>query len=209
MKMLSKRSILNKCAALAIVAITPAIVAAESRVIPLGEISSYFNDMTTANTMFAQINSDKTISSGNLNIDRPGKMRFDYNLPEKSRVIVSGGQLAIFDSRSNSQKPERYPLHMTPLNLILERNVNFASRDMVVDHFGDGIKTTLVVHDADHPERGTIELIFTDTPIELRQWVVIDSTGMETTIILSGIKEGMTIPSVDFNIQREIRKIEK
>jgi outer membrane lipoprotein-sorting protein len=194
---------------MALLTASPALGAPNGRLIPLDEISAYFNAMTTAEASFTQINDDQTISTGHLKIKRPGRMRFDYNPPEKSLVIAGGGQIAIFDGRSNAGRPEQYPLRMTPLNLILERRVDLARRNMVVDHYADDIKTTVVAQDPDRPEHGSIELIFTDAPIELRQWIVVDGSGTRTTMILNDLIEGRDIPSIAFSIQAETRKSER
>jgi len=63
------------------------------------------------------------LSTGQIYIKRPGRIRFEYNAPDNSLMIAGGGQVAIFDPRSNT-RPDRYPLNQTPLSIILERNVD-------------------------------------------------------------------------------------
>ena len=97
--------------------------------------------------------------------------------------MAGGGTVAVFDGKSNSSA-EQFPLRQTPLNLILEKNVNLARRSMVVGHASDGTTTTVVAQDPEHPEYGNIRLVFTAGPTELRQWVITDGGGEETTVIL-------------------------
>ena len=66
-------------------------VAAEK--ISLNEISSYFNAMTTAEAQFSQMTDEGETSTGRLFIRRPGRMRFEYDPPEKTLVVVGGGQV--------------------------------------------------------------------------------------------------------------------
>ncbi len=160
--------------------------------IPLDEVSSYLNAMETAKVEFTQINSDGTISTGTLYIRRPGRARFQYNPPEKSVVIAGGSQIAIFDGKSN-QPPEQYPLKRTPLYLILKKNVDLKTAKMVVAHTADDNSTTIVAQDPKHPDYGQIRLIFTDNPVELRQWVIIDASGNETTVILGALEKGIKL----------------
>jgi outer membrane lipoprotein-sorting protein len=181
----------------------PAIAA--DRKIPLNEISSYFNAMKGSTAGFTQVNSDGTLSLGDLKILRPGRIRFDYNPPEKSLVMASGGQVAIFDGDSNALVPERYPLNQTPLNIILEKNVDLARRNMVVSHTMDGVKTIVRAQDPDRPEYGYIDLVFTDAPIELRQWIVTDDTGSTTTVILNNLASSSSLSTSAFNIDLEMR----
>lgn len=169
----------------------------------LNAISGYLNRIQTASADFTQVNDDGSLSTGKLYIKRPGRMRFDYNPPEKLLVMAGGGQVGIFDGRSNLKKAERYPLKRTPLNLILERNVDLARRNMVVGHDFDGTATIVTAQDPQHPEYGTIQLKFTANPIELRQWVIRDGQGATTTVILGQMALGADLPASLFNIVTE------
>lgn len=180
-------------------AATPAFAAKLS----LNEISRYLNGIERATSEFTQVNDDGTLSTGKFFIRRPGRMRFEYNPPEKLLVMAGGGQVGIFDGKSNVQKAERYPLRRTPLNLILEQNVNLARRNMVVGHDYDGTSTIVTAQDPEHPEYGTIQLKFTANPVELRQWVVTDGQGAKTTVILGRLTRVNDLPSTLFNISYE------
>lgn len=180
-----------------LLALWAAPVSAEK--LTLNELSNYLNQLKTAEGAFTQINGDGSITTGTLYIKRPGRMRFEYNPPEKALVIAGGGSLAVFDPKSNDG-PARYPLNQTPLHIILERNVNLAKRDMVVAHVTDGTRTTVTAQDPDRPEYGFIQMVFTGNPVQLRQWVVDDNSGTQTTVILGEWKEGLRVPNRQFNI---------
>ena len=169
----------------------------------LNAISGYLNGIVTARSPFTQVNDDGTLATGTLYIRRPGRMRFEYDPPNDLLVMAGGGQVGIFDGKSNVGTAERYPLRRTPLNLILERNVDLAQRNMVVGHDFDGTATVVTAQDPEHPEYGSIALKFTDGPIELRQWVIRDGQGAVTTVILGGHKQGDPIPARLFDINRE------
>jgi outer membrane lipoprotein-sorting protein len=175
-------------------------VAAEK--LSLNQISSYLNKFTTAKGGFTQINGYGTISTGTIYIRRPGRIRFEYAPPDKTLVLASAGTVAIFDSKSNTA-PEQYPLKRTPLGIILQKNVNLARAKMVVGHTSDGKTTTVVAQDPEHPDYGQIRLLFTSNPIELRQWVIVDGTGGETTLVLNELDKGMKLPARLFNIDLE------
>jgi outer membrane lipoprotein-sorting protein len=171
--------------------------------VPLSELSRYLGGIGTAEGTFTQINADGTISTGDIYIHRPGRIRFEYDGGELL-VMAGGGQLAIFDGRSNS-RGEQYPLSETPLNLILARNVDLARSGMVIGHEFDGTATRVLAQDPDRPEIGTIELVFTGDPVELRQWVITDSSGAQTTVVLGNLQEGGRISSRLFSIPLELR----
>ncbi|EKE44268.1 outer membrane lipoprotein carrier protein LolA [Oceaniovalibus guishaninsula JLT2003] len=174
--------------------------------IPLADLSRYLNALQSARSDFTQINDDGTISTGTIYIQRPGRVRFVYNPPERTLVMAGGGQVAIFDGKSNSVTPEQYPLSRTPLSIILERNVDLARRGMVVGHRQDGVKTIVTAQDPANPEYGTIELVFTGNPVELRQWVITDGSGSRTTVVLGGLEAGGSFPSRYFSIPTEVAR---
>ncbi|WP_347816776.1 outer membrane lipoprotein carrier protein LolA [uncultured Planktomarina sp.] len=178
-------------------------VAAEK--ISLNEISSYFNSMTTAEAQFSQITDTGETSTGRLFIRRPGRIRFEYDPPEATLVVVGGGQVAVFDPKSRDE-PLRFPLRHSPLNLVLEREVDLAQRDMVVAHFEVESQTAVTLQDPENPDYGFIQLIFNDNPVQLHQWVVQDNSGGQTHIILDSLTEGGKLSNMLFNIQHEMRK---
>lgn len=176
-------------------------------IVPLAELSRYLNDMRTAEGTFTQINSDATISTGSIYLNRPGRVRFEYQ-GDDLLVIAGGGQVAIFDGRSNT-RPEQYPLSETPLNLILAPTVDLVRSGMVIGHDFDGTATRVLAQDPDRPEIGTIELVFTADPVELRQWVITDGTGAETTVVLGNLTEGAELSARLFSIPQEIQARER
>lgn len=171
--------------------------------VPLERLSSYFNGIRTLEASFTQTNADGTTSTGTLFMRRPGRARFEYDPPDRSLVMAGGGQVAIFDGRSNASAPEQYPLKRTPLYVILERNVDLDRRDMVVDHFGDAKTTTLVAQDPDAPENGRVDLIFQNDPLTLSGWVVTDGGGNRTQVQLRQIRLGGSLSARLFNIVQE------
>lgn len=189
---------------IAAVALTLFAGAASAQQLSLAQISAYLNQLQTAQGGFTQINADGTISTGQIYIKRPGRIRFEYNAPSEALVVAGGGQLAVFDARSNTG-PERYPLSQTPLSIILQENVDLDRADMVTNVVSDGTTTTVTAQDPENPNYGRIQLVFTANPTELRQWIVTDDVGTETTVILNDLISGSVIRDVLFNIRAETR----
>lgn len=168
----------------------------------LAQMSAYLNGLTTAEAGFTQLNADGSMSEGRVLIQRPGRMRFEY-AAEATLVLASGGQLAIFDSKSN-QPPEQYPLSRTPLNLILGNDIDLARARMVVGHGEDGGLTTVTALDPEHPEYGTLTMAFSSDPVALAQWTVVDETGNQTTVILDNLTTGQKYSPSTFSITSEM-----
>ena len=169
---------------------------ASAEKLSLSEISGYLNALKTASGDFTQINEDGTISVGKIFIKRPGRMRFEY---DDALVLDSSGSIKIIDKKSNLP-PESYALRRTPLSLILARNVDLGQAKMVVGHDYDGTATIVRAQDPKNPQYGSIELKFTSSPVELRQWVVNDSNGGRSTVILGELVKGGVLANQLFEI---------
>jgi hypothetical protein len=48
-------------------------------------------------------------------------------------------------------------------------------------------------------------MVYTSSPVELRQLIVTDETGQQTTVILGDLAKDGRVPDILFNIQREMR----
>jgi outer membrane lipoprotein-sorting protein len=179
-------------------------VSASAEAIPLSEISAYLNGIETAESTFTQINANGTVATGNVYIQRPGRARFDYD-DDDLLVMAGGGQLAIFDGRGNTTA-EQYPLRQTPLWLILDETVDLGRNGLVVGHEFDGTATRVVAQDPERPEIGSLTLVFTPDPVQLRQWVVTDQSGAQTTIVLGALEEDVDLSQALFSIPTEINR---
>lgn len=188
--------------ALSLAATIAASAPALADIVPLRDLSSYLNDIDMAQSTFTQINADGTVATGQFYIQRPGRARFEYDGGDLL-VIAGGGQLAIFDGRSNSTG-EQYPLSETPLSIILGQQVDLSRSGMVVGHEFDGTATRVIAQDPDRPEIGTLTMVFTGDPVELRQWVVTDQAGAETTIVLGNLEREERLSQILFSIPIEI-----
>ena len=182
----------------AVMATATATSAFAAEQLSLNAISGYLNGFRTAQSPFTQINDDGTLSTGMLYMQRPGRMRFEYNPPDSGTVVAGGGSVRIHDPKSN-QPPETYPLKRTPLSIILARQVDLGRANMVVGHEFDGTATVVTAQDPENPDTGRIELSFTGDPVELRKWVVHDAAGGKTTVILGALETGMDLPATLFS----------
>ncbi len=180
----------------------PAAVAAD--IVPLSEISDYLNGIDSAQSTFTQVNADGSVTTGQFYIQRPGRARFEYD-DEDLLVIAGGGQLAIFDGRGNTIA-EQYPLSQTPLSIILDRSVDLSRSGMVVGHEYDGTATRVIAQDPDRPEIGSLTMVFTGDPVELRQWVVTDQAGTNTTVVLGNLDREERLSQMLFSIPIEINR---
>ena len=170
----------------------------------LNQISDYLDTLKTVSADFIQYNPDGSRMAGTMYLKRPGKVRFEYKGTNTPLVLIGGGQVAVFDPLSN-EPPFRFPVGQTPLAPVIGRDVDLESTRFETRLLESGEFTILNVQDPKFAQFGSVSLVFDTSPIQLRQWVVIDGAGQQTAIALSKIDKSASIKNSMFNIRAEMR----
>lgn len=174
-------------------------LSAQAQKLSVADITGYLNSFVGAKAKFVQANPDKTLAQGVLYIKKPGRIRYEYIVPSDSLVISDGRYLGIFDKKSN-RGPNVYDLRKTPLDILLRGNVDLAASGVVRSVKSDGVKTEVTARDPKNPGQGTLTMVFTANPIELRQWIVKDPLGRKTTVILNDLELINSVPDTLFDL---------
>lgn len=148
----------------------------------LASINAYFNSFRIMEGRFIQFGPSGQQSEGVFFMTRPGRIRFHYYPPSKLDVVSDGSSVAIRDGRTRTQ--ELYPLAATPLRYLLADHVDLTSANIV-----RGIKVepdliSLTIMDPSAHVPGKLTLIFDRKTYELRQWVVTDAQGLNTSVAI-------------------------
>ncbi len=171
----------------------------------LANISQYLQNLKILKADFAQTNPDDTISSGTILIKRPGRMRFEYNKPDKTLVLVSAGALAIFDPKGN-EEPITYPIKNNPISLILKVEVDLLNSGIVANYKVSAEKAVLTIRDPKKPQLGSVDLVFVGTKPGLEKFIIKNENGSSTSISLKDIKYPEKLNETLFSIALETSK---
>lgn len=158
----------------------------------ISEIENYLNGIHTLRANFDQIAPDGSSSSGTLAIERPGRMRLDYDPPSGILLIATGDWRLVFYDSSIKQV-NIIPISQTPLGFLLDDQVRLSGDVKVVDHRSKGGEVGVTLVRTDEPNQGNVTLIFNASPIELRRWVVVDAQGQATYLILKNVQTGIKL----------------
>jgi outer membrane lipoprotein-sorting protein len=155
----------------------------------------WFNRLTSVKARFLQIAQNGAATEGTAWIVRPGRMRFEYD-QEPLLLVASHGQFFYFDKAL--RQPSIVPVTSTPLGLLLRDQVRFSGDVTVtrVERGGGMFRITLQRTNA--PGEGRLTLVFSESPVELKQWAVVDAQGQETRVSLYGQQYGARYPSLLF-----------
>jgi outer membrane lipoprotein-sorting protein len=161
--------------------------------------NGYFNSIKSLVGSFAQIGGNGQRLTGSLYLQRPGKVRFDYDSPATLQVVADGTSVAVRDSKLATQ--DLYPIGQTPLKFLLRDRVELG-RDLKVTEAApeaDGVRISI-------EDRSTlggtskITLYFDKGVTDLSRWRIIDPQGFQTTVSLANLERNTPVDQQLFKI---------
>lgn len=154
----------------------------------VARIEAYLNGLRTLRARFLQVAPDGGITEGNAWIERPGRMRFEYD-PPSPLLLVAGNGGGMFYDRSLKQVTH-FPLSSTPLGILLSDNLKLAGDVSIsgIERLPGQIQVSMFRTGS--PGDGSITLVLADNPLSLRQWMITDAQQRETTVSLFNVTLG-------------------
>jgi outer membrane lipoprotein-sorting protein len=147
----------------------------------LDRISAYLSGIQTLVGNFVQIAPDGSRTEGTFYIQKPGKVRFEYNSPSPIDVIADGSSVAVRNRDLATQ--DLWPLSQTPLRYLLADHIDLL-RDTDVVSVSSDDKFISVTVEEKQAVVGTSRLLmmFDAKDLTLKQWTVTDPQGLDTTV---------------------------
>ncbi|MDE2004935.1 MAG: outer membrane lipoprotein carrier protein LolA [Rhodospirillales bacterium] len=166
----------------------------------LDAIAATLNAIHTMKAHFLQVAPDGSVSEGTAWVERPGHMRFQY-APPSPFLLVAGSGLVMFQDSSLHQT-STVPLGRTPLGILLAPHITLdgAVRVTALRHLPGEVAVTLIR--AANPEQGSLTLVFSTSPMTLRQWSVLDAQHQRTTVTLYNQETGGRFDPSLFDVAR-------
>jgi outer membrane lipoprotein-sorting protein len=165
----------------------------------IARVEAYLNNIRSLKARFVQTGSDGSSASGVALMQRPGKMRFQYDPPTPFLLVANYGFLTFYDSQLN--QTSHIPLSRTPLSILLSDRVTLSGAVLVTNITRYPGQLQLSMVRAASPGEGTLTLIFADNPLALRQWIVRDAQGKETRVAFTNVDLGASIDGRAFEHQ--------
>ncbi len=170
-------------------ATAPPITALEGaeRAASLALANSALNAVQRLQGRFVQTAPDGARAAGAFYLQRPGKLRFEYDPPATLLIVSDGSVVALRDTELRTT--ERTPLRSTPLNLILGARIDLARDARIVRVSQSGPWLMITARDRSGQTDGQITLHFFGADAQLRSWDVTDATGARTRVTLSEVTQ--------------------
>ncbi|HLX16901.1 MAG TPA: outer membrane lipoprotein carrier protein LolA [Bradyrhizobium sp.] len=145
------------------------------------KVSNYLSSLQTVVGKFVQVGPDGTKTKGEFYIQKPGKVRFEYEPPNPIAIVADGSMLAVRDRRLDTQ--EIYPLSQTPLRYLLSDRIDLLKDTNVVSVTADDLYISITIEEK-QLLLGTSRLLLMvgAKDGQLKQWTVTDPQGYDTTV---------------------------
>ncbi len=156
----------------------------------LQRIAAYLNGIGTMTARFHQYSADGRTAKGWLWMERPGRMRFQYDPP--TPIVLIADRFYVYYVDTQLAEMSKIGLKFTPAWFMLRVPISF--NDLIVsrfEHRGNSLQVTVV--DPKAPDNGSLTMDFSDQPLALRQWTIVDQQQHTTTVSLSQQQFGMAL----------------
>jgi outer membrane lipoprotein-sorting protein len=168
----------------------------------LANISASLASFRTMEGQFIQFGPHGEQSEGVFYIQRPGKIRFHYKPPVRLDVISDGRQVAVRDMRAMTQ--DLYPLSKTPLRYLLAENIDLTSDRLVRQVRQERDLIAVVIVERTAFTQGKLTLVFDPKTYDLKQWIVTDAQGLNTSVAIYNVTTGKPVDPKLFRITYDL-----
>jgi len=159
----------------------PVALTAEQEAL-VSKIETFVNNITTIKADFVQMSGAGNFARGTLYLQRPGRMRFEYE-PPVPYLLVSDGNFFIYVDNELEQVTY-LPLSKTPANLLLRKNFSLSEGLILTGLKEEGSVIRFEVADSSNPDLGRVTLTFNRDPLSLKSWTVLDPQAQRIQVTL-------------------------
>jgi outer membrane lipoprotein-sorting protein len=172
--------------------VTPYSVSLHDREM-LTRVEQYLTGIHSISSEFLQTSPSGDITNGKFYLQRPGKLRMEYNPPTPVLMVTSGSDIVYYDKELD--QISRISLDSTLVGFLARDDVKFDSSVTItkIENADKAIRISLI--QTKKPKDGMLTLEFSDGPLLLRNMNVTDSSGQVTTVSLNNARFNMPLPS--------------
>jgi outer membrane lipoprotein-sorting protein len=168
----------------------------------VGRVSAYLSSVRLMSGDFVQVGPDGRKTEGQFYIQKPGRVRFEYQAPSPIELIADGQSVVVRDRKLATQ--DLYPLSQTPLRFLVADQIDLLKDTTVVGVTSDDVFNTVIIEEK-QVIGGThrLMLMFGAKDLQLRQWTVTDPQGYDTTVAIYNVDSKKTPSPELFKINYE------
>jgi len=154
----------------------------------LAKVEAYLNEIRTFSARFEQIDSRGRQASGRVYVQKPGKLRFEYDPPVPILIVANGNFLIHYDKELESATYLNQ--RDTPAWFLVAPDIELHGDVTVTGVERSGGKLRVGLAKSSAPDEGGATLIFTEDPFRLVEWSITDPQGVTTDVALKDVLIG-------------------
>jgi len=143
-------------------------------------INNYLSGTQVLSGQFVQVGPDGKRTQGQFYVQKPGKIRFEYDPPTPIDIVSDGQSVVVRDRNLATQ--DLYPLSQTPLRFLLADRINLMRDTNLVALYADDVFITAVIEEKSIAGTSRLMMMFSAKDTQLKQWTVTDPQGYDTTV---------------------------
>jgi len=157
----------------------------------VAKVEAYVNRITTFKADFVQIAPNGSTARGTMWIMRPGRLRVEYRPPSKLRIFATPQWLIVEDCKVKD--PQYLPLRSTPAGILIQERISLSGDFRVTQVKRENQWLSIRIVEARSPEKGSMNLVFRNQPLQLIGWTVVDQNGGPTQVSLENVQAGIPL----------------
>lgn len=154
------------------------------------KIADHFASIRSMSGEFVQFDARGRQTGGKFYIQRPGKIRFNYDGSAGFKVISDGDSVVLENPKMKTM--DLYPLSKTPLKLLLDDRIDL-SGNKVRSVKEEPDQTVIQLVDKSAFGNSKITMKFDPANYELKEWTITDAQGKDTTIMIFNVKQDVKL----------------
>ncbi len=170
-------------------------------------VEDYLSNLTTITSEFTQVAPDGSLATGKFYMERPGKMRWQYNPPVPVLMVASGSELIYYDS--GLEQITHIPLGSTLIGFLAQDKIHFNDKVGIISFLEKNNTIRIGLSQRNKTGDGQLVLEFSDKPLVIRNMIVTDASGQVTTVALNNANFGAKIDQKLFEFKDTRKKHRK
>ena len=150
------------------------------------KIENFFENFTTLEANFIQVSPSGNVSNGKIYLDLPGKLRIEYENPKNLLITCKGFWIVIQDR--DAKTTNNIPVKNTPFSILLENKAFLRNQNIKTEYSIAAGIISLKVKSQSNDKQESLVLEFSENPFNLKKWVIQDSLGENTTVLIQNAR---------------------
>lgn len=180
---------------------------AEDRAATIQRIEQYLSGVRTIVADFNQLGADGSAASGTFYLQRPGKMRWQYEPPTPVLMVADGTAITYYDYELD--QVSQMPLNSTLAGFFAKDDVKFDDAVNITEFSNEASVIRLTIVEREAPEDGSLTLEFSDKPLALRNMLLTDASGQTTRVQLQNARYNVKLDKSLFVFTKERKRVRR